>query len=61
MIPTSVVSQGRIPLIISRYINNAFAAGVRDARAMALNATVFLVPNHDAEEMVTCVLEYYYQ
>ena len=59
-IPSSVASQGRIPSPVSRYINNAFAAGARDARAMALNATVFPVPDHDAEETATCVLGRYY-
>ena len=60
-IPTSVTSQGRIPPTVSRYINNAFATGARDARAMASNATVFPVPDYNAEETVTCVLERYYQ
>ena len=59
-IPTSVTSQGCIPLAISRYINNAFAAGARNACAMASNVIVFPVPDHDAEETVTCVLKYYY-
>ena len=60
-IPTSVTSQGCIPPAVSRYINNAFAAGARDARAMASNATVFPVPDHDAEETATYVLKRYYQ
>ena len=60
-IPTSITSQGRIPLTISRYINNAFTTGARDARAMASNTTVFPMPNHDAKETATCVLERYYQ
>ena len=59
-IPTSVASQGRIPPAISRYINNAFAAGARDARAMASNVTVFPVPDYNAEETAICVLERYY-
>ena len=60
-IPISVISQGRIPPAVSRYINNAFATGACDARAMVLNVTVFPVPDYDAEETVTCVLERYYQ
>ena len=59
-IPMSVVSQGRIPPVISRYINNAFVAGARDARVIVLNVTVFPVPDYNAEETVTCVLECYY-
>ena len=61
IIPTSIISQGCIPPIISKYINNAFITGARDARAMALNAIVFPVPNYNAEETATCVLKRYYQ
>ena len=60
-IPISITSQGCIPPVISRYINNAFATGARDARAMALNATVFPMPDYNAEETVTYVLKRYYQ
>ena len=55
-----MASQGCIPLIISRYINNAFATGARDAPAMVSNAIMFPVPDYDAEEIITCVLERYY-
>ena len=61
IIPTSVISQGCIPPAISRYINNAFVAGARDARAMVSNIIVFPMPNYDAKETVTYVLERYYQ
>ena len=60
MIPISVISQGCIPPVISRYINNAFTIGARDARTMVLNVTVFPVPDYNAEETAICVLKRYY-
>ena len=60
-IPISMISYGCIPLAVSRYINNAFAARARDARTIVSNATVFPVPNYDTEEITIYVLERYYQ
>ena len=62
-IPAVVSSQGRIPPAVSRYINHAFAAGTRDARATLPlpKPSEFPVPDHDTEDVATCVLERYYQ
>ena len=55
------MAQGRIPLIISRFINHAFIISIKNTRIIIITPPIiFPVPNYNTKDMVIYILEHYY-
>ena len=60
IISAAVAALGRISIKVIKYINNAFALGLKMARIFSAKPINFPIPNYNREKLATSVLKHYH-